>query len=675
MNAKQWPPSRRRLHFGVRWQRKRQRPATPLWAMYENFPCVKAATPLRAIVLRSAAAFQGAARAFDATLSHARRAALPVLPVAGVSLLLSAHAAPAVRTAPATLAPARPNVLWITSEDNSPLLGCYGDSLATTPRLDRLAREGVVFEKAFATTPVCAPARFALLTGVTAGMMGTEPMRSRHAIPAFVRPYPDILREAGYYCTNPGKTDYNYATNDKSHWNKGDYNNRAPGQPFFHVVNLNSTHESQVHNRTGAPRHDPARVVLPPYHPDTSEIRRDWAHYYDQIELMDSEAGKILDQLERDGLAGDTIVIYCSDHGGALTRGKRFLNETGTRVAMIVRVPEKFRHLAPAAPGGRVKRPVDFTDFAPTFLALAGCQQPAHMEGFPFLGEISAGADSYPKNRYIHLTRGRMDEVIDLMRGVRDERFRYIRNYMPHRIYGQHLAYMWKINTTRAWEKAFLEGKCDPPQSIFWNPKPAEELYDVQDDPWEVRNLAGDPRYAADLHRLRAANDLWVREHCDAGFLPESQLKALSENGTPYEAVRARGFPIERVIETAEIASWRDAKNLPLLIGRLGDAEQAVRYWAATGCVALGRDAQPASAALESCLGDACPEVRIAAAEALCLVGKYAAAKTLLMREVATGDESARYASGAIEALKRAGVDFPESSDLAGNAGRKKKKK
>ncbi len=506
----------------------------------------------------------------------------------------------------------KPNILWIVSEDNSPLLGCYGDTFATTPNLDNLATESVVYDNAFANAPVCAPTRFTIVTGMYASAMGTHNMRSRYAIPGSILPYPHYLRKAGYYCTNPGKTDYNFETSDKSHWDSGTYKDRLPGQPFFHVFNTNISHESRIHKRQDVIRHDYLTVPLPPYHPDTTEIRKDWAQYYDKIEDMDQAVGDVLAELEADGLVDDTIVFYYSDHGGVLCRSKRFVYETGTHVPMIVRFPEKYSHFAPGRPGTRTDRIVSFVDLAPTLLSLAGVKIPDYMLGEAFLGD-----QQEDPREYAYLFRNRMDEVTDMMRAIRDKKYRYIRNYMPHRIYGQHLNYLWKAANTQSWEAEYLAGRCNDVQSIFWETKPPEELYDVKADPWEVNNLAGDPQYAATLTRMREETGRWVRQNKDAGFLPEQEMVDRSEGTTIYDLIRQDGFPIERIIETAEIASMRDVGNLPELINRLSDEENVVRYWAATGCTILGPAAGPARETLLTMTGDPSADVRSAVQEAL----------------------------------------------------------
>ncbi|NIA13135.1 MAG: sulfatase-like hydrolase/transferase [Nitrospiraceae bacterium] len=545
----------------------------------------------------------------------------------------------------------RPNILWITSEDNGPFLGCYGDAFATTPNLDRLASEGVLYENAFANAPVCAPARSTILTGMYACSMGTHHMRSRYAIPEFIRPYPDFLREAGYYCANQKKTDYNIRMDDKAPWDecsvRATYRQRKPGQPFFAIINLGVTHESSIHKTQETTKHDPAGVSLPPYHPDTPEIRHDWAQYYDKIETLDGQVGEILERLESDGLAGDTIVFYYSDHGGVVCRSKRFVYDSGTHVPMMVRFPKNYQHLAPGKPGTRTDRLVSFVDLAPTLLSLAGVKVPGYMQGEAFLG-----GQQRPPREYVYLFRGRMDERYDMMRAVRDKRFKYIRNYMPHRIYGQYLQYLWKAPSTRSWEAEFKAGRCNEAQRIFWGTKPPEEVYDTSADPWEVNNLADDPVYVDVLKRMRAANRKWVREIRDPGFIPEGEMVELSEGKTSFDLVREPSFPLDRIIETAEMATLRDPALLPELRLRLDDEQASVRFWAATGCAVLGEQAKAAEGLLCGLLTDDCGDVRVAAAEAVHGLGERTRALDVLSAELKNPNSKvALRAANVLEAL------------------------
>ncbi|UCG26935.1 MAG: sulfatase, partial [Bacteroidales bacterium] len=491
-----------------------------------------------------------------------------------------------------SMVPDLPNILWLVSEDNSPFFGCYGDEFATTPNLDQLAAEGIRYTRAFANAPVCAPARFTIITGCYPTSCGTQHMRSIYPIPEEIKFFPQYLRLKGYYCTNCSKEDYNTIKPDGV-WDESSpqasYRNRGEGQPFFHVQNFSVSHESSIHRRMENLRHNRDSVKLPPYHPDTEEIRYDWAQYYDKITELDRQVGEFLEKLEKEGLAENTIVIYYADHGGVLARSKRYLYETGTRVPMIVRFPEKFRHMAPGSPGSKSERLVSFVDLAPTVLSLTGIQIPEYMQGDAFLGEQTASEPAY-----VFLVRGRMDERYDMSRAIRDRQYRYIRNYMPYRIYGQHLEYLWRAPSCRSWEEEYLSGRCNEIQSIFWEPKPAEELYDLQRDPWEVDNLANDPDYNDVLIRMRKDCDRKILETYDSGFLPEPGYNDISDKSTMWEYVRSENYPREKVLALANRAIENNPDNLPFLIEKLKEKDGILRFWAATGLLVLGKNARTA---------------------------------------------------------------------------------
>ncbi|HEY8548812.1 MAG TPA: sulfatase-like hydrolase/transferase [Vicinamibacterales bacterium] len=510
-----------------------------------------------------------------------------------------------------------PNILWITSEDNGPQLGAYGDRYATTPNLDRLAARGMRFRHAWSNAPVCAPARTAIISGMYPTTTGSEHMRSMVRLPASMRLFPAYLRERGYYTANNVKEDYNIEktadvwddSSAKAHWR-----NRRPGQPFFAVFNITVTHESRIRERPHVFVHDPSKAPVPPYHPDTPEVRQDWAQYYDRMTEMDRRAGELLAELEADGLAERTIVFYFGDHGPGLPRLKRWPYDGGLRVPLIVYVPEAFRALAPDyAPGRESTRLVSFVDLAPTMLSLAGVAPPRWMQGRAFLGRYAV-----PGPEYLYGFRGRMDERVDLVRSVRDARYVYIRHFMPHRPYGQHIAYMFETPTTRVWKRLHEEGRLAPPRTAFWEPKPHEELYDLEEDPHEVRNLAGSPAHREVRDRLRRA--LWAHliETRDIGLLPEGEMRRRAGDSTPYEMGQdpAR-YDVEAVLRAAADASDPDV-TVGTLAARLPAADPAVRFWAATGLLIRGRDAVSASRdALRRLLDDPLPEPRIAAAEAL----------------------------------------------------------
>lgn len=538
-----------------------------------------------------------------------------------------------------------PNILWITSEDNSLFAGCYGDEFATTPNMDLLASQGFLYTHAFANAPVCAPARNTILTGVYASSGGHSHMRSQYPKSEIVKPYPLYLREAGYYCTNNVKEDYNLpAEQAKGIWdessNKAHFKNRQPGQPFFAVFNSTISHESSLHRRTPLDelRHDPAKVKLPPYHPDTPDMRHDWAQYYDKIEDMDAWIGNILEELEESGEAENTIVFYYSDHGGVLARSKRFLYGSGTQVPFIVRIPEKYKYLFPSKkPGTKVDRLISFVDLVPTLLSIVGIPIPEYLQGNAFLGDQKT-ADP----EYVFMFRDRMDERYDMSRAVRDKKFRYIKNYMPYRPHGQHLEYLWLAPSIRSWEAAYSNGECNEIQSQFWLPKAAEELYDTENDPWEVNNLGNDPAYADVLQRMRNECTQWILRVRDAAFIPEADRTARAGGQPFYDYFRNPDLPFQEIVEAANLASAAKVTNLETLKGFLRHSDSAIRYWGATGMLIQKEDARSALPELSVALNDTSPNVVAVAAEALYNLGETSEALKALVRIISEPNEMAQ---------------------------------
>ena len=538
-----------------------------------------------------------------------------------------------------------PNILWITSEDNSPIAGCYGDEFATTPNMDALAAEGFLYTHAYANVPVCAPARNTILTGIYAISGGNQHMRSYYDKSDEVKFYPQMLREAGYYATNNSKEDYNInPAQNVNIWDDSSkdahYKNRPEGKPFFAVFNSTISHESSIHKSIPNEdlRHSPEEVTLPPYHPDTPEMRHDWAQYYDKVEDMDKKIGEILQELEESGEAENTIVFYYGDHGGVLARSKRYVYETGTRVPFIVRIPEKYKHLFPSEkPGDKVDRMISFVDLFPTLLSIIGTDIPDYLQGKAFLGEKKT-----EDPEYVFMFRGRMDERYDMSRAVRDQKFRYIRNYIPYRVYGQYLEYLFRAPSIRSWQAAFKAGELNPIQSAFWNTKPAEELYDTENDPWEVNNLANDPEYREVLERMRGAAKEWMLEIHDTGFIPEAELIDRTEGTTAYDYMRNSDINLEQLIEAANLASTAKEEDLSQLMDLLNSEEAAKRYWGATGLLILGEKARPALGALEKALNDSSPNVKSVAAEALYGLGAKEKALQALAEVLMTPNSFAR---------------------------------
>lgn len=453
-----------------------------------------------------------------------KRACLTALTLATALLtgvVPAAFAAAGVTPAPA---PKRPNIVWIVAEDMSPDLGSYGDRQARTPNLDRLASQGVRFTRAFTHAPVCAPSRSGLITGMYPTTIGTHHMRSELISPPEL--FTASLRRAGYFVTWPGKTDFNFAVPPGSFDSTEDWTKtgKLPEEPFFAYVNLFMSHESQIRlppeqfakvtaRLTAKDRHDPAKAELPPYYPDTPEVRRDWARYYDLVTAVDYAVGDILAELDRAGVADHTIVFFFGDHGRGLPRAKRWVYDSGTRVPLIIRWPGNI------AAGDVRDDLVAFLDFAPTSLWLAGADIPKRLQGQVFLGPDAK------RRSHVFAARDRMDETDDRIRAVRTEQYKYIRNFHPELPYAQRIAYAEEMPTLQAWRRAHAEGALNAVQALFFAPtKPREELYDVRADPHEIKNVAKSPAYRTVLQELRAVLDKWMESTRDLGDIPEKEL-------------------------------------------------------------------------------------------------------------------------------------------------------
>ncbi|HPF50178.1 MAG TPA: sulfatase-like hydrolase/transferase [Draconibacterium sp.] len=519
-----------------------------------------------------------------------------------------------------------PNILWIVSEDNSAYFtGCYGNSFATTPNIDKLASEGFLYSHAYCPSAVCAPSRNAILTGNYASTNGNENMRSDYAKSSRIKTYPEYLREAGYYCTNNSKTDYNTNSVDPNKiWDessdKAHYKNRPEGKPFFAVFNSMISHESCMFRIIPYDklRHNPEKVPLPPYHPNTKEVKHDWAQYYDCIEDMDSWVATLLKELDDEGLADNTIVFYYGDNGGVLPRSKRFLYETGTQIPLVIRIPEKYKSLFPAEkPGEKIDRLVNFPDLLPTLLSIAGIQVPENIDGQAFLG------DQKTKDpEYTFFQRQRMDERFDHVRAVRDQKYRYIRNYMPFRINMQHLAFLFNEPSAQSWEAEFRAGRTNAVQSRAFLPKPVEELYDVENDPWEVNNLANDPKYADVLKRMRGALDQWRKKTKDVGVIPELEYNTLAGDTPLYDYVRSAKCDYEKLRKASDLAVLGSVKDIDTYIKYLQDENSAIRYWGATGILVHKDQAKSAVPALKKAVNETSVQTAVLEAEALAQLGE-----------------------------------------------------
>lgn len=442
-------------------------------------------------------------------------------------LLLAAIAAMALGSN--LIAADRPNIVLIGTEDISPNLACYGDPDAITPNLDRLASQGARFTRAFTHCPVCAPTRSGLITGVYPTTLGSHHMRSKLTkVPPM---FTDYLKKAGYFVAWPGKTDFNFDqpkgwVDTRQNWVE-DPSLLPKDRPWFAYINFNVTHESQARAGQGQYKknvarlkpeqiHDRNKVKLPPYYPDTPAVRECVAKYHDNITAMDYLVGDVVKVLDEQKWADNTAVFFFGDHGAGLPRSKRWPYDSGLRLPLIVRWPGQIK------PGTVREDLVKILDFAPTFLAIAGAEIPPQMNG-----RVIVGPKTQPAPKYVFGGRDRMDEAPDRVRTVRNERYRYIRNFHPELPYAQYVNYMDEMPIMKDWRRLAFEGKLNPVQMQFFaRTKPQEELYDLDKDPYEVNNLAESK--SAEIQKIKkemsAALDKWIVETKDLGEFTEQEL-------------------------------------------------------------------------------------------------------------------------------------------------------
>lgn len=585
----------------------------------------------------------------------------------------------------------RPHILWITSEDNDKQwLGCYGNEQAHTPNLDALAQRSVRFENFFSNAPVCAVARSTILTGVYAPSQGTQHMRSRHPIPSANKPYVEYLREAGYYCTNAAKTDFNFAIKDRSIWDEcspqAHYKNRAAGQPFFAVFNFTESHESslfedriETRRKDGeipeVPRVNPAEVRVPSYLPDLPEVRSDIAIYHDNITNMDRRVGEVLKELEERQLADNTIVFYYADHGGVTPRGKRYLKDTGVNVPLLIHLPEKWKSLSPFPNGSVSGKAVAFVDLAPTLLSLLDIAKPEQMQGHAFLGsEMEEASD----DDHVFLFADRFDEIYGMRRGVTDGRWKYIRRFTPQYPAAPYSYYQFGQKAWGAWRQAWQEGKLDRGHQRMWEKnQPVEELFDTDNDRWEVNNLASDSAFAEQLHKMREVLRQKMIAVKDTGLVPEPLFQELAPNKPIANYVESRSDDWPALVDLSFSASKRDPNSLPLLMENLRSEDVLRRYWAAQGCLILGKEAKAAESAIRELLKDEQAVIRVTAAQALITMGSSEGAFELLLTELS--DQSNEYAQqnvvniysqlGALEKIPDSWVEKYSGKAKAGYSG------
>ena len=536
----------------------------------------------------------------------------------------------------------RPNILWIFSEDNSSYLGCYGDKTARTPELDALAAKGTRYTHCYSNAPVCAVARSSIILGVPAVSTGTQHMRSKYKVPSHLTPYPTLLKAAGYHTINQVKTDYNTSSFDKNIWDQckgaADFSRRDKGQPFFLKINFSQSHESGLFPEKRFKKLTTKAediTAIPPYQIDNAETRADWQALYDKLEATDRSIGQLLKRLEKMGEAENTIVIYCSDHGGITIRSKRYLYDSGTRVPFIVYFPEKWQHLAPEGytPGATSNRLTQFIDITKTILALAGADLPAHLSG-----RILAGDKAEPAREKIFLFSDRFDSAPDMSRALTDGRYKYIRNYEPDRRAHQLLQYPLQQKAQVAHFRAFQNGLTNKAQSAIFEPHQPKEFYDTQADPHEINNLINATDQQERIATFSQALDQRILETNDLGFIPEPKIEEVDQSGLSiYDWARqGNNYPLKDILTLANLVSAQNPDNIATFQQKLTDPNAIIRYWAALGLRVLREKAAPAQEALLKATTDSDASVRITAHMALGNIDKPDQHAVALLKEAST---------------------------------------
>ncbi|MEX2336767.1 MAG: sulfatase [Fulvivirga sp.] len=538
----------------------------------------------------------------------------------------------------------RPNILWLTCEDMSPYLRSYGNTLVNTPHLDKLAAEGVRFTMAHSNGAQCSPARSTMISGKYAFSLGTDIHREKRPVPDQFY-FPIYLRQEGYYCTNNKKQDYNNLKTPENVWDESSpmatyLNRKDKSKPFFAVFNSGITHMNRVATLTVKGR-SPRKVRLdaidiPHYIPDLPKVRDDIAWHMDAVMLMDQWVGKQLSKLKESGEGENTIIFFFSDHGGTVPRGKGHVYESGTKVPLIAWFPEKWRHLAGMPLPAESDRLVSFIDFAPTIFNMVGIEAPNFMEGKAFFGP---GSDKRKnQKKYVITFRANLEHTFTPVRGITDGRYKLIWNYQSAYPNGARQKYQWQMPAHHAWDVANRKNNLNEVQKKFWLPTATFELYDLQMDAQETRNLAFEGNYAKIFATLKNELQNELRKQNDLGFIPREYRQVLQEEGALYEVTQNKNMDIKKYIAAAETASHRDLKNLEILAAYLTDDDPVVQYWGASGICGLAKagliQSLPPQAADAMAKAEVIPEVKSMLAEAMIYVGNAKEGLNFLLNKI-----------------------------------------
>ena len=495
----------------------------------------------------------------------------------------------------------RPNIVWITSEDNSKhYLSLFDSNGVETPNIEKLAAEGIRFTRAFSNAPVCSVARSALISGCYGPRIGTQYHRREKLVPMpeGVQMFPAYLKEAGYHTTNNRKEDYNIIKPDGV-WDdssaKASWTQRAKGQPFFHVFNIGTTHESRLHFSKESMDSIKTQTQLTdfkvhPNHPNTPLFQYTNALYRDKIRTMDEQLGAVVSELEKEGLLDSTFIFYFGDHGGVLPGSKGYIYETGLHVPLVVYIPEKYKHLTPLKKGSATKGFVGFIDFGPTVLHLAGVPIPEGMDGTPFLGkDINTQALNQRDEAFGYADR--FDEKYDLVRSFRKGKYKYIRNFQPFNYDALMNNYRYKQLAYQEWHSMFQDGKLNKVQAQFFEPRAPEQLFDLEVDPYETTNLALDPGFGSVLESMRTKLMEQAKEMSDLSFYPESFL-VQNAFDNPVLFGRENKQKIASYIDVANLSLLDFKQAKPALEIALDADDPWQRYWALIACSSFGHQAE-----------------------------------------------------------------------------------
>ena len=493
-----------------------------------------------------------------------------------------------------------PNIVWLTTEDNSPhFIKLYNGDGVTMPAIEKLAKDGIVFDNAFSNAPVCSVARSTLITGCYAPRIFTQfHRRARHVpLPEGVMPFPYYLKKAGYYTTNNSKEDYNFIL-PEGVWDesskKATYKNRKQGQPFFHVQNHTITHEGNLHFDQKKIDNTPDKVLdnikVFPYHPDTKTFRYSYHHFQNRHVLADRKIGEFIDELDRQGLMEETIIFYFGDHGGALPRSKGYVYESGLQVPLVVYVPEKWKHFFHHNKGSRTKIFVEFVDLAPTVLSLAGISPPENIDGIAISGKFSDALKIKNKNTTFGYA-DRFDEKYDLVRTLRIGKYKYIRNYQPFNIDALFNFYRYKMLAFQEWKTLYNDGKLNAKQRQFFEPRSPEGLYNIAQDPHEVNDLSESPEHQKILLMMRKKLQQKLVAMPDLSFYPEPYLlEHAIEN--PVAFGQKNHTEIKELIAIADLNLLSFDSAQAKIKQALTNDNPWKRYWGLVVCTTFGEKAK-----------------------------------------------------------------------------------